>query len=301
MSNTPTDRPLELATVLRQNLEPRTIDVVAPDGATAQMLLVPAAGGGLTLHAISTLVDPFRTAPVRRKGTAKVDDIDSFIAHALRFADKDSAIFVSGSASQPTFRAVLDYHRAGADAAPRFGEHRTEFTPVLSPEWAVWTKSNRSVMEHGELGEFIDSRLADLADPPEDLGKGLLADFRAATGISFATKAEIIGVSQEFVLRSDSEIRSIKNLATGQTQISYGENHVTDGSVPRAFVIAIPVFKLGALVRLPARLRWKKSGESVEWHYDLFEFERALEAEVADMIARVGKATGLPVLRGTAE
>ena len=88
--------------------------------------------------------------------------------------------------------------------------------------------------------------------------------------------------------------------------------------VPQAFVIGICVFKFGPLIMLPLRLRFAKEGQTIKWYVDLFEHERALEAETQAMIARVSapkfftgektdggtpklEGTGLPVFRGTPE
>jgi hypothetical protein len=302
------------AAVRKSIIEPRGATLTTPDGAHVELLLIPNQNGGVSFVEPGPFVDKHRTAPIRRKGTARLLDLASFIAHSVRFADSDSAVFVSGDKT-PSFTTVFDYHRIGSDGGPRFGEHHASFAPVLSPEWLAWTGRHKAPMSQGEFGEFIDSHLADLVDAPEE-PTGLLADFAAATGAKFASKADIVGISQEFTLRSESTIKGMTRLSTGETHISYEEvAKGADGKdlrVPQAFVIAIPVFKFGPLIRIPARLRFRKRETNVAWHFDLFEADRAFEAEVSEMIARVAgppnpalplemSGTGLPVYRGSPE
>lgn len=314
-----------LETLVRGSTEPTTIDLETPDGGRAQMLCIPN-GNGYTLHNLSSLVDPFRSAPVRRKGTIKLFDLDSFIAMTTRFSDSDSVVFAS-DAKPPTFVSVLDYHRIGAEGGPRFGEHRATFTPALSPEWLAWTGINKKLLSQSDFADFIDAHIADLYDLPaasEDGGPGkppaLVAEFIKATGAKCAAKVDIIGVSQEFSIRSEATIKGVKRLSTGETQVSYEETtKAGDGgdlNAPAAFIIAIPVVKFGPLIAIPVRLRFKKVDQSIRWHIEMFESDRAFEAEIADMIERVGlppipgdssadarkkAGTGLPVYRGSPE
>lgn len=306
------------AAVRKSIIEPQDATFTTPDGASVDVLLVPNQTGGVSIFEPGGFVDKHRTAPLRRKGTSTLYDIDSFIAMTTRFSDSDSAVFASAD-QPPTFIAVLDYHRIGSEGGPRFGEHRAKFTPVLSDEWRAWMGMHKKPMSQGDFSEFTDHRIGDLYDLGEKI-PALVADFIAATGSKIAAKIDIVGVSQEFSLRTEMTIKGVKRVSNGDTQVSYEEtNKAGDGgdlNVPAAFLIAIPVFKFGPRIVLPVRLRMKKAGQAISWHFDIFEAARAFEAEVADMIERVGlppipgdssadarskAGTGLPVYRGTPE
>lgn len=296
-----------LEATVRKNLEPRTMRVCAPDGAGAEVLLLPSPGGGMQAVSTAPFVDPTRPRPLRRKGTAKLDTIESFIDHTNRHSGATSAIFVS----KTSLTAIYNYNEGGGGTAglAHFGDHRAVFDPKLSDEWRAWTERSGVPMDQEDFGAFIDAHIADLVDPPETITPGTLLDTFRATGARLANRIDVVNVSEQFTLRVDSEIVGMRNLDNGTLQVSYKETTKgADGGdvrVPRAFVIAIPVFELGPLALIPARLRFKKSGGQVLWSFDLWEPKRAMEAEVSGMIERIRKPTpegcGLPVFRGTPE
>lgn len=306
------------AAIRKTIIEPQHQTLTTPDGSEVEVLLVPNQEGGVSIVEPGPFVDKHRTAPIRRKGTSTLFDLDSFIAMTSRFSDGDSAVFASAT-QPPTFVSVLDYHRIGSEGGPRFGEHRATFTPVLSDEWKAWTSMHKRPMSQADFSDFIDQRIADLYDLGEKT-PALVDDFIKATNAKLASKLAIVGVSQDFSMRTEMTIKGVKRLSTGDTTVSFEEtNKAGDGgdlNVPSAFLIAIPVFRFGPRIALPVRLRFKKSGQAIAWHFDIFEATRAFEAEVADMIERVGlppipgdssagarskAGTGLPVYRGTPE
>lgn len=306
--------------ITRRALVPVTLTVTSPDDVEAEVILVPGERGGYSVADTKRYTDAARTNPIRRSGVANHLTIDSYVAHTNRFSDDDSAIFVSGD-KQPSFLTIFDYHRIGALSDPRFGVHGATFAPELSPEWMLWTGANKKGMSQEAFGTFIDNRLIDLLDPPETIA-GLAAEFVRATNAKFASKAELIAVSESFTFNTESTVKNTNKLSTGEVQIIFEEKIKGAGNtelkVPQAFLIAIPVFKFGPLIMLPLRLRFAKKGQTVEWHFDLFEHERALEAQTQAMIERVSapkafvggktdggqpklEGTGLPVFRGTPE
>jgi hypothetical protein len=71
--------------------------------------------------------------------------------------------------------------------------------------------------------------------------------------------------------------------------------------VPNLFLIGIPVFEGGPLYRIPVRLRYRLAGGRVTWIVRRYRPEAVFKDAFDEALARIGEATGLPVLRGAPE
>ncbi|TIS10066.1 MAG: DUF2303 family protein, partial [Mesorhizobium sp.] len=67
-------------------------------------------------RSVKGLIEEFRQAPDRRKGTATVETLASFIALVDRHKDEDSVLFGKTSYPEPKLTAVLDYDKQGVAA-----------------------------------------------------------------------------------------------------------------------------------------------------------------------------------------
>ena len=178
-----------------EHYTPEIVELTRGDSNKAEIVALPS---GMRLESVKPLLDAYRTRPERRKGKATLYDAASFIAHVVRFADPDSAVFAvppkigpdGRMAQQPSLTAVLDYHEAvnptGGDptnasgtpgpsaagrkeALPRFGEHRAVYEFPLSEPWLKWLGKNGVLMSQAEFAAFIEDRIADVIMPPASL------------------------------------------------------------------------------------------------------------------------------------
>lgn len=96
----------------------------------------------VTDHHIAAMI---RLKPLRRTGTAKLADLDSFIAWTNRFKGAASMIFAQ-IAPAPKLTAVIDYHGEGGptmtpntrDLLANACAHRAVYDFPISPEWKLW-------------------------------------------------------------------------------------------------------------------------------------------------------------------
>jgi len=271
----------------------------ARNGVPREVLSVP---DGRKVHSVKALLDEYLTAPERRKGTARFTDLDSFIAHTNRFRDTDSAIFADDSKGAPALLSVLDYHRATADGAPRFGEHRGAYAFPLSDEWTAWTAQNGKPMSQVDFARFLEDRLVDVADP--STASGSAADWAKCVGAAFASPSKLLELSRGLAVRVNAAVRGQHDIGSGATQVMFATEHTDiNGApidVPGAFLLAIPVFKRGDLYPVPVRLRYRVK-ESVTWHYELARVDAVFEHAFGEACALVAEKTSLPVLRGNPE
>lgn len=273
--------------------EPRT-------GVEAPALLT--AGG---IQAVpSSLFDDYRATPLRRKGTATLLDLDSLIAHVERFKDGDTVLFANDDRASPSLTAVLDYHRAGAEAEPRFGAHRAKFAFPLSDEWKAWIATNKKPMAMIEFAAFLEDRIIDVLDDstalPEDMQR-----FVTAIGGNIASPTKLMETAVGLKVHEKSNVGETVNLASGEGEISFVSTH-TDGAgkplkVPNLFLIGIPVFKNGPAYRIAVRLRYRKRDGGLAFWYELWRQEPVFDHAFGEALSRVRTETGLPVLLGNPE
>lgn len=252
----------------------------------------------------ATLFDDYRATPSRRRGTATLLDLTSLIAHVERFKDDDTILFATDNRETPSLTAVLDYHRKGADADPRFGQHRARFAFPLSDEWKAWIATNKKPMAMIEFAAFLEDRIIDVLDDAGDLPEDMQR-FVKAIGGNIASPTKLMEVAVGLKIHEKSNVGETVNLATGEGEISFVSTH-TDASgkplkVPNLFLIGIPVFKNGPAYRLAARLRYRKREGGLLFWYELWRHEPVFDHAFGEALERVRTETGLPVLLGSPE
>ena len=112
----------------------------------------------VTDHHIAAMI---RLKPLRRTGTAKLADLDSFIAWTNRFKGAASMIFAQ-IAPAPKLTAVIDYHGEGGptmtpntrDLLANACAHRAVYDFPISPEWKLWHSIHDRPLTKDEFGEF---------------------------------------------------------------------------------------------------------------------------------------------------
>ena len=81
--------------------------------------------------------------PARRKGTARLSDLQSLIDWASRFKGDTTALFAQPNMAAPTLTCIADYHAAGpidatspsGDPSARHCHHRAVYDFPLSDVW----------------------------------------------------------------------------------------------------------------------------------------------------------------------
>jgi len=71
--------------------------------------------------------------------------------------------------------------------------------------------------------------------------------------------------------------------------------------MPGMFVLAIPVFKLGALYRIAARLRYRKMSSGLHFWFDLWRPDRSFDHAFREACVRAQVETNLPLFFGKPE
>jgi len=250
---------------------------------------------------LKEFVDQYRTHPERRQGVADLGDLESFIAHAKRFADKDSALFATPKPARLV--SVLDYHAAGADGRPRFGKHRGQYSFPFSQEWLAWVGQNKKAMSQTDFAEFVEQHLIDVIDPGTAGGTAKVLSEKI--GLTFASPPKLLELSRGLTIREGVRVKNAMNLASGEAQVFFQSEHADEQGaplkVPGAFLLAIPVFKNDAIYQLAVRLRYRLAGGALTWFYELYREDRLFDDAFELACKKAADDTGLPLFVGTPE
>jgi uncharacterized protein YfdQ (DUF2303 family) len=289
-----------VAEVVRRFVNPHLIEVAKADKDSAEVLVLPE---GFKPVSVKAMLDEYADRPERRSGTARFSDLASFIAHANRFRDAHSALFAHHDPKNPSLSSVLDYHETTAAGLPRFGEHRGYYPFPLSDEWIAWTSAQGKTMDQAAFAEWTENRIPDVADPAT---AGVVAKQLAEQiGASFASPSRLLELSRGLSIRVGQRIQNVRNLSTGETQFAFVETHEAEAGgplkVPSAFLIAIPVFRSGAVYQIAVRLRYRAREGSVVWFFELYRADRAFDDAFREACEQARAATELPLFYGSPE
>lgn len=256
--------------------------------------------GGFEVRSVKPQLDEWRSAPERRAGRATTHTLQDFIGLTKRHAvDGESAIFGNFTGSQPSLTTVVDYHTTDREA--RFCDHRIVYDFPLSVEWTAWKACNAKPFSQIEWAAWIEEHIADLASP----NAAEKNEFERLFQTKFATPSELMTLSRGMQVTVEGNFKDIRVLQSGEAEISFTEVH-KDGAgqklvVPGLFVISIPMFLNGDPVRITARLRYRRDGQSIRWFYQLYRVDLALQAQLEADLGTASKETGLPAFQGTPE
>lgn len=290
-----------LAEQFKRMHEFETVQLAPLDGQRALIGVVPE---GKRVVDLSEHLDRQLAKPIRRKGTAHLQDVESLILHVNRFKNAHTVLFADQSKkSEPKVTGVIDYHPSGENIADTaWLTHRSVYAPALSEEWKAWTEKNGKVMLQPDFAAFLEDRITDVVVAEES---GKLAEYATKVQGKYAIPSELIELSRGLTVNVGSTVKNASTLQSGEISISYEEVH-RDGAgqpirVPSLFQIAVPVFYAGQMYRLAARLRYRISGPAISWSYELVRPDLAFDDAFNGIVRRVHDGTGLPVLLGSPE
>jgi len=290
-----------VAAIQKRAAEVQTIELGTVGGKALEALAVPQ---GVSVQSMKGFLQEYADAPERRAGLAVLEDLTSFIDHANRFKDEDSAIFASRKGpTDVSLTSVFDYHRKGPTGAPRFGRHRGVYQFPISDEWKAWAQNSGKPMDQAAFAEFIEARITDVCTDTTGPSAARLGELLG--GPVFATPSKLLDLSKGLSVRVDMKMSNAQNLSSGETAMVFTSEHKDDGGaalkVPSAFVLAIPVFRNGELYQIPVRLRYRLRDGKVSWLFELYQPEKYFDDAFQGACAAAQKATELPLFQRSPE
>jgi uncharacterized protein YfdQ (DUF2303 family) len=246
--------------------------------------LVMALPDGYNLHDLTEQRDKADFWAPRKKHTAVLLDLTSFVAYA-KDQSKPNSGYIYADPDARRFTAVFNDYRD--PDLPGWRDHRATYTAAFTPEFTKWLEHNGSGKgkSQTEFAEFIEDNLADITPP-------------------FAQ--QLLDVATTIQAKTDINFSSAKRLDNGQVQLGYTEvidaKAGTDGAltIPREFGLGLRLFKNGGGYALKARLKYRLGNGNVKFWYELDRPERAIEDAFKGYIDQVKTESGYIVLFGQA-
>jgi uncharacterized protein YfdQ (DUF2303 family) len=226
-------------------------------------------------------LERFLENPTRPRGTTQLASADTFCMWIVERKGDHSRIYATNSPQQGvSFVAVLDDTTDAA--APMWGDWRAQYTPLVSPEWSIWSGMSGKRGPQKEFAEFIEQNLDDVFSSGEHEPAG----------------AVLLELSQVLHATTKAEFSSAVRLSNGTTQLRYSETTTATGGngsldVPEMFFLSIPVFIGGPHYKVAARLRYRVQGSTLQIGYDLVRPHKVVEAAADDIIERITETTQL--------
>ncbi len=253
-----------------------------------------------SLQSVHALFEQWRIRPERRKGTATVDTLESFIDLVKRHADAESSvIFADATMPRPALTAVLDYHDMAG--VPGWGQHRVVYPFPVTDEFKGWLAMDAKPMEQREFAEFLEEHAAELAAPMDQER----SDFERLFKCTMATPADMITLSRHLEILVGRKVTRAERLQTGEATVEFIEEHTTKGGekvdIPGCFMVNVPPFVDGDTARFPARLRYRVGSGSIIWFYQLYRPMQVLRDRVRSDLDYAAEDLGLPKFQGKPE
>lgn len=181
--------------------------------------------------------------PVRKIGTAFVNDAASFVAYVMKHGEEHTEVWADPVSNKVT--AVLDAHYpAGGPAG--WGGHRVELYLALTDQWKLWCSLDGKMLPQTEFADLIEKRSI---------------DFDSTGG--YVNAADMLELAQTFKTTGTLQFESSQRVKSGETQLVYlEEQSATAGrqgelAVPDVFRLALPIFVGGKPYAVYCRLRWR--------------------------------------------
>jgi uncharacterized protein YfdQ (DUF2303 family) len=246
------------------------------------------------------LFEAWRLKPERRKGTAQVTTLASFIDLVELHKGANSALFAKTTWPEPALTAVIDYHTAkDADNC----QHRISYAFPLTDEFKAWVDHNGEPFNQNDFATFVEDHIADMSAPMD----GEIEAFEKLFRSKFALPTEMIDLSRGLRVNVEERVTNAFMMQSGESELQFSTEHKDAKGkklvVPGLFMLCLPVFLDGSVVRIPARLRYRVvPGEgTILWSYNLYRWEVLLRERVQSDFAIAVKQTALPAFEGAPE
>ena len=221
--------------------------------------------------------------PDRIKQRVTVHDAESFIEYHTLFSDVNSRVFADETKN--SVHGILDYHGAGSDGAPRWGQHRVQLVLRHSTEWQVWTGSNNKQKSQLEFAEFLEQYAVNIIKPDPAHMIEVAKDLQATTEVEFGS-----------ALRQNDGTVRWKYTETTTATVGAGTLQV-----PERFVVRIPVFVGGPSVDLDALLRYKIKDAKLLLSYTLIRPDEAARQGFLAIRNQIASTLQIKIVNGAPE
>lgn len=258
------------------------------DGMTLPIAMAVDPGTGLqrveVFKGLIETADERAVAPRRRKGRTTLTEMASFVDHVNRYKSPDSVVVADNEQFQLT--AIYNEHPSGAEHAKTgWRDHLAVYTCPRSPEWLAWTKLDGVAQAQEAFADFVEERLEDL--------------IIGADGAGFPAPTDVLKMARDLLVLTKGTFQRTINPTTGAgVLVCKSETDTGSTQIPRAFLIAIPVFEGGARYQVEARIRFQLESGRPTFAFVLHRRKEIERDAFREARTHVVTETGLPLFAG---
>jgi uncharacterized protein YfdQ (DUF2303 family) len=222
-----------------------------------------------------------------RAGATTLTEVDSFIAHLVRWGSESTVVYANTAAM--SFEAVLDDHPPDEHTTAA-RQHRASYTCPRSAEWLAWTQLDGKPMGQVAFADLIESRLEDMVDgskvtPPVE---------------GFPRPLDVLQVARSLNILTKGTFQREVNPTNGDSIfVCKTETDAKSTQIPRAFMLGIPVFDGGKRYPIESRVRFALIEGRPSFSFTLHRRAEVERDAFGEVRAKVAKDTGRLVLAGT--
>lgn len=233
---------------------------------------------GYTVHD----AEKFLQQPVRKRGQAAFDDLDSFATYINEQKNGTSRAFVTTAG---LISVIFDFH--GKDTAG-WCENSAVFRPTFDPAWERWSRVNGQPMTQAALVEFLERNFTDIVDPVGAAVLELAENLSAKVNARFDSKLGVSDGRTRLLFEEDIEVRGgSKSVTTGEMEL------------PRSLLVRFPIFLGGPAQDYPWRLRPIVANRQLGFRLDFVQAPEAVLHALELNEERFAEKTELKPFRGS--
>jgi uncharacterized protein YfdQ (DUF2303 family) len=216
--------------------------------------------------------------PLRRRGSYRVHNAESFARAVGELADPDQTARVYADAKTATIAAVLNDHSA---VLPGWGDLQVILTLERTRCWEAWRSNEGNMRQQLEFATHVEENLASIQSPPA---------------------ADLLEVCQNLEGTVSAKFRSGSRLRDGSRQFQWSEEvdagggHNGEMIIPHDIAIHVALFEGSEPITVSARLRFRIQEGHLRLGYaipEMADLERGVFDVTVDALD-----VNLPVIRG---
>ena len=247
--------------------DPQILDV--PD-TPIQLALTPAENGKMSVHEYDSR--DYEKRPHNRRGCVHLQTVEDF----LGYTDLHGKPVEAKSTWNPhifmcredlAISTIFDHPKS------ELGSHENascihRLTP--SDELSAWRhRINSGALSQADLVDWIEDHEHEFMEPNAAKWLSAAEDFRVTSDAAFSSKYDPASGSVNFHYKKENEEQG-------------------DIKVPTNFTIGIPIFKGGAVFKLPMRFRYRCAGGQVNFSFRFTNIEKAINQVWEETLEHVG-------------